>query len=292
MYVLLQATFFLDLVSTANYKVGHSWVKVEVVMRNPCIFFSIVILALGNSIGAQAPPQRDPEAAAILRESCLAMGGPVASGISDMTLLGNVTEYGDSKVSQGAFSFKLNGPEKNRTDFTLDGRVVASVINGTKGAEHRGTEQKRLPYHAILNRRPEYVPMLTEVCEWGNPLYRAEFLGLESLDGRSVYHIRVEKEFPGRKADRAAILSELSAADLFVDSTAFLLIKRSRRVPSIANLRRTILVEQTYQDFRPISSVVIPHRVITYVRGQKASEVIITSVSFNTGLSPAEFEVR
>lgn len=250
------------------------------------------VLCFLPSLFGQDPPKRDPQAIAILQQSCLAMGGSVASRISDMTLLGNVTEYVDSKVSQGAFSFKLYGSDKSRTDFTLDGRVVRKVINGTKGAEHRGIEQKRLPYHAILNRYPEYVPTLTEICEWSNPLYRAEFKGVESLDGRSVYHIRVEKEFPGRKADRAAILSELSAADLFVDSTAFLLIKRSRKVPSIANLHRTIMVEQAYEDFRSISSVVIPHRVITYVRGQKTLEIVITSVSFNTGLNPAEFEVR
>ncbi len=260
-------------------------------ISRPALLF-VPILLFSPVLAAQSPPRRDAQALAILTRAYAAMRGPAVQTISDLTISGRITAQRAQDSAQGTLVFKLIARNVHRVDVQIPGLVFSQIVNGRRASRTENGKTKRLPYHAILDSCPDLFPVLSEIADLNNPVFQLVYLGTETLNGRAVEHIRVEKFFTDETPANGKLLSAIDGADLFIDQTNFLLLKRSRRVPSIENLKSTVLVEQVFSNYQLFGGVLVPQTVTTYVRGQKISDIAVTSVALNTGLSPTEFEVQ
>ncbi len=261
-------------------------------LLRPALFISLSVFLISASSGAQPPPQRDPQAVDILEKSFLAMGGPRSQAISDITIMGRTITQRATDQIQGAVTVKLAGRGKSRIDIQTGSETTSYVANGNEVAEVTGGKSQRLPYHTTINKHSSHLPVFSEIADRNDLSYRLFYKGVETINGKSTHHIRIEKEFPGRPPDKAKILGDLSAADLFIDTTSYLLVKRARQVPSVGDAKDTIVVEYYYSDYRAIAGIAVPHLISFYGRGQKISEINITSVAVDTGINALEFEVQ
>jgi outer membrane lipoprotein-sorting protein len=243
--------------------------------------------------GQAAPAgERDPQAISILARSHAAMGGSAAAAISDIHISGRtLVQRPQGDEVSGTVTFDFAAPDKSRVVIDAGGEVSTHVVNGKSAVATAKGRSRRLPLQTMIHKRPEELPVLSEVSNWNDPSFHVSYVGLESLDGRPVHHVKVQQ--PPRGTTRIhQDLSNLSAVDLYIDSESYLLLKRSRVVPGIQDYRQTLQVEETYADYRPAGKLLVPYSISFYIRGQKIMTVTIDSVAINSGLNAAEFEVQ
>jgi hypothetical protein len=102
--------------------------------------------------------------------------------------------------------------------------------------------------------------------------YRLDFAGRVAWRERQVARILVTR-------------SDMAPAFLLVDPDTFLIVARltTRRLPS----GRELEVETRYDRYRPVAGVLLPHRVETWVNGQRTGELVLTTVQ---SISPPPLE--
>jgi outer membrane lipoprotein-sorting protein len=253
--------------------------------------FSILLCISVAAQQTSSPSARDPQAMLILHQAISSVGGTTWQGITDATLFGQVAEQRAIDQVQGTITFQVTSAGKCRVDMSIEGESISYIVNGNRGFEVFGGKTRRLPYHSVLNHHLKYLPVFSELTQVGDPAYQVSYLGTQTLNGHAVHHIHTERMYRGQTREQAKVLSRLSATELYIDAQSFLLLKRAQVVPSAINIENSILMEQYFSDYRAIGGVLVPHTVSIYVGNQKVREITFTSVTFNTGVSPAIFEV-
>lgn len=259
------------------------------------IRFLLLGTILAHHLEAPASSQgseSDPKAIGIVAQAFAAMGGASLHTINDLKVLGNITVQRAIGTVSGTAVFKQIGDSMYRVDYQLGTDIETEVVNGSRGAILRNGIPKRLPYHALLTKRFSVLPVFTELAVSNVQTYAILLQGIATLNGQPVYRIRMEKRFPLEPTDKARILSNLSAVDYLIDTDSLLVLAESREVPTSGDMQNTVSISRYYSDYRAVGPVLVPHQVSTYVRGQKAMDLAVTVVVFNSGVNPLDFEVR
>lgn len=237
-------------------------------------------------------PKSDAQAVGILAQAFAAMGGASLHAISDLKVLGKVTVQRASGSVSGTAVFEQIGQGMYRVDYQLGTNVETEIVSGSNGSYVRNGIAKRLPYHAVMTRRSSLLPLFTELAVSTDQAFVILLRGLDTLNGLPVYHIRMEKQFPLEPPDKARILSTLSAVEYLIDTDSRCVLAESRQVAVAGDVRNTVAVNRYYSDYRRVGPLLVPHKVSTYVRGHMTTDLSVTSVVFNSGLNPHDFEVR
>ena len=115
-----------------------------------------------------------------------------------------------------------------------------------------------------------------------------EYIGQESLNERSVHHVRLRNL---REPEDA--FNDLTAdIDVYIDATTLLVTKLVYPIRPAVNLKLSEPVEVTYSDYRAASGLAIPFHVTYAVRGRVFREYRVTEFSVNRGAQDSDFEVR
>jgi hypothetical protein len=95
-----------------------------------------------------------------------------------------------------------------------------------------------------------------------------DLVGLEDLDGKKVYHLRVQRK-------------TLPPQDLYLDSTSYLEKKMSTTVPGSG------VMEVIFGDYRTVDGFTMPHSLKSVAAGMTVSEMKIDKIEFNVKLDDA-----
>jgi len=116
------------------------------------------------------------------------------------------------------------------------------------------------------------------------------YVGPETLNGASVQHIQVWNTFASKP--HLQQLAAFSVKDIWFDTSSGLPVKiaYSRRagggsVPGIP-------VEVFFSNYTNVSGVLYPFQINKSYNGTPWQTITIQSVSFNTGLTDAQFQVE
>ncbi len=235
---------------------------------------------------APQPPQRDPQALAILQGAFAAMGGSVPS---DSTANGTVTTVAGSRTETGSaiiLTRRTNqASEQMQTPhgFTLvyskgqASQVIDSVTTPLSSELASSSRSVAFP-----------VPLIAAVLN--NPDYGFVYLGLESLNGLEVHHLQYWNSFNSQP--RFQFLAPLTLTDIWIDTVSGL----PQRISQIQRAGRgsepRIQLDVYFSNYQKVSGVLYPFSVQKSLNGSPWITFTITSVAFNTGLTDANFPVQ
>lgn len=265
------------------------------------IFFLILWFAVCFLLGpkaplaAQATPQQDPQAATILRGSLSAMGAwgylqgtlQTTSGVSvqDSLAKGTVSLWDGTSSS---ITLKTKGIGLVRSDLSMNGNETAVVANNGSGYVLRGGSKSNLPLWVTKYRRAGHIPVLSRMADYAQPNTKLTYVGLETIAGASVHHIRISSlPTDGTPPDLEDLISEFH---VFIDATSMLPVKTLSFDLSAGAMQNRVPIETYFGDYRSIQGILVPFRVTRYLRGQKQMDIVLTSVQLNVGLSNADFQ--
>ncbi len=253
-------------------------------------FFAALLVTLPNS---PASPQtastvlRDSQALAVMQQA-VAVGGSTSLGsIQDFTATGSITYFWAGSQVQGTATVRALATTSFRVDANLPQGTrswVASYGSGTV----RNTDGSLVPIPSnnTQNLGALTFPLLKVAAALNNTSLSIQYLSLTSFSGHQVHVIHVQQGL----SSSTDIISHLSATDFLIDATTYqILLVRDAIHPS-DRATQDILHEIEFSDFRPTSGCVVPFSVTERVGGQQTWMLQLSAISFNTGLSDADFQ--
>jgi hypothetical protein len=255
--------------------------------RPACFLLSLLVFV--SAAVAQDPPRRDPQALVVLQHAAASMGVARLASVQDSVVEATASLPG--RQPEGTITIKTKGNDRMRWDGTKGGETNSEVVS--RGRPSRSTREgwRSGPSANSQHRRPDHLPALLLTHELPRAEVSLTYVGLEEVEGRQTYHVRVARVSNlGNPVDEQ--ITKNSELDLFIDAQTFLVLKVYYIHLSETDWRRGVPMEIYYGDYRNVDGVLVPFHQRKVFNGTTISEIRITSVRFNVGLADTDFEVR
>jgi hypothetical protein len=243
---------------------------------------------------AQQPAATATQALTLLQSALRALSP--ATPVTDVTLTGTARRIAGSDDESGTVTLKFLASVGSRLDLSLSSGNRSEVRN-TSGATPIGSwSGPDGVSHAIANHNlftePGYFPALTLSALLSAPNAVVTYVGPETRNGQSVLHVTASQQFPDLPGDVAALMRHLSQVEVFLDSSTLLPAAILFNIHPDNNALLDIPVELRFSDYRSASGAQVPYHVQRFINNGLALDLQFDSVTFNSGLSTATFEVQ
>jgi len=174
---------------------------------------------------------------------------------------------------------EVRPPGRIRTEFAFQGVTAVYACDGSRCwsvAPLSGSFEPELMSELDSSAAIAQSDILGPLVNWEAKGHSVELLGKEKIDGRETFKLKVT-------------LSGGAVQTNYLDAESALLVRRET-TRTLGG--RTIEVETTFSDFRPVGGVVFPHSVRSGAKGRPGFlEVIVEEAELNTPLDDARFEM-
>lgn len=259
--------------------------------------FVVVLLSLAFAIPAFAQQvvttvQRNPQAISIIQQSLSAGGGAATfAAIRDFTATGNITYFWAGQQVQGSVTVRGLGADNFRLDANLSsGTRSWAVSNGQGTVKEANGQTSKIVYENAVNLGALSVPYFELLAAVNDASFVVTFLGQVTVEGRSVYDIRIQKTFSAND-DPTRDLTQLSTKDFLFDPQTYSIVGTEvvafDNENSLHRFQRLIL----FSDYRQANGVLVPFSVKEKVSGQETWAIQFSAVTFNNGISASVFQL-
>jgi len=214
------------------------------------------------------------------------MGGVVPS---DSSATGMVATVAGSESESGTIQILTRSTDQSSEQYqTASGftrvysRGQASIISGST--------LNRLSVESALTAQSSYFPLPLLVAASSNPDFAFAHVGLETLDGTAVNHLKFWNTFASIPDLQS--LSDSSTRDIWLDASSALPQRISFTRPSSDGSGSGISVDVWFSDYRTVNGILYPYSIRVSLNGTPWATISIQNVTFNSGLSDSSFPVQ
>jgi hypothetical protein len=220
----------------------------------------------------------DPVASghALVEQTAEAMGGASKlATIKNVTVKGNVVLAGPMGEMKGDSLGQIIYPDKIRSEINLPMGPLLQGYNGATAWVQMGGQTQELP--AAMNQ------------EMRRSIETSAGIGLvrSVLEGRADVQALEPSTVDGRPADVVLWKKEQHEIRVFLDTESHLIAKLAFKAVTPQGEGD---VEVVVSDYRDVSGVQIPWRIIGFQNGQQYLELSVTGYELNGNVDPALFE--
>lgn len=170
-------------------------------------------------------------------------------------------------------------PGRIRTEFAFQGVTAVYACDGSRCwsvAPLSGSFEAELMSEADASIAIEQADILGPLVDWKAKGHSVELLGRETIDGREAFKLRLNLSGGGVQTD-------------YLDAESALLVRRET-TRTLGG--RTLDLETTFSDFRPVGGVMFPHSIKSGAKGRPdVLEVIVEEAELNQPADEARFEM-
>jgi hypothetical protein len=247
-------------------------------------------LFLSSSLsGQQSSPtvQSDPTAIALIQKSVAAMAINVPS---DSSATGNITVVEGSMTDSGSISVQTLGTGETSETLNLSGGQRAVIYSNGDAKETNGTQSVNPVVELIVTDQCADFPLPLLLGALNNTDEAFQYVGLETLNGASVQHIKFWSTFSSKP--RMQKLASFSTRDVWLDAASSLPVKIAyMRQPGEGAVHSTRM-EIFLSNYTNVNGVQYPFQISKSYNGTLWQTITIQSVSFNTGLTDSQFQTE
>ncbi len=236
---------------------------------------------------AQQPPQRNPQAVALVQQAVTVMGGVAPA---DSVATGTIDLVAGSKAETGTIRILTRGVDQTAEEIVTPDGTRQVVYSREQAREAEGNSAKPLQLELVVTSQSACFPLPLLAAALNHPDTAFEYLGQETLDGLAVHHIRFWNTFSSNPKLRH--LAEFSVKDLWIDAASGLPHKLSFDRRAAGGAEPRIPVEVFFSDYRNVSGVLYPFRMEKHFNGTPWATITINNVQLNAGLTDAAFPVE
>ena len=235
--------------------------------------------------------QRDPQAVGILAQAVSAAGGAtVLSTIRDFTATGQGTYFWPGGPYQGTVTVKGKGQGQFRVDATLPDGVHSWIVNsGNILQKNPDGGTAPLPAQNLAKPATITLPILHILLLLQDNSWSISSLGLVSQNGQLAQDICVQKVFPSG-SDAGTARSHFTKTDFFIDPNSFAVLRVKDFAHSRTNDRGEVPHEMQFSAYQSVGGILVPFSITELIDGQETATMLLTQVTFNSGLTDLDFE--
>jgi len=257
-------------------------------------FLLFVTFLISIPVVAQQPPQRDPQAIALLQRAYAALSGGQA--ISDVTLTGTARRVAGSDDETGTAILKALATGASRLDHSFPSGQRSEVRNTSANppaGSWSGPDRisHAIPYHNLMTDPSWFFPafLIGRVLSSSN--YVAAYVGHETRDSVAVEHLTISQTF-ATSPQAGALLRHLSQIEIYLDSGTLLPVTLAFNVHPDKDAGLDIPVEIRFSDYRRVSGAQVPFHIQKYLNNTLVLDLQFQTVALNTGLTGSAFSIQ
>ena len=228
-------------------------------------------------LAACAPAERDDPLASLIARNVEARGGREAlESVRTLRMSGRaIADPGQEAL----VTREVMPPGRIRTEFEFQGVTSVYACDGETCwyvAPRQGIFEAELMTAPDTSLAIEQTDVVGPLFDWQAKGHAVELLGTEAIDGREAYKLKVTLRGGGVQTD-------------YLDAETALLVRRetTRHVGD-----RTIELETTFGDFRPVGGVMFPHSIKNHDGiSLDILEVVVEEAELNVPLDEARFQM-
>jgi hypothetical protein len=229
----------------------------------------------------------------MLQNSLGALTG--GQSITDVTLSGTARRIAGSDDETGTGVFKAIAGA-GRMDLTLSAGQRSEVENltGTSPAgSWSGPDGVSHPivYHNLMIDPSWFCPALP-ISRALSSGYTTAYVGHETRNGQSVQHVQVWQTSAVQSPEGTPTMQHLSQMDFYLDSTTFLPAAITFNIHPDNDMGLDIPIEIRFSDYRATGGSQVPYHVQKFLNNSLLLDFQAQSVTLNSGLSAATFQVQ
>src|SRR5712692_279473 len=242
---------------------------------------SFVLSSLLISVceGAQQVPPRYAQAIAVLQQSLVAMGGTLPS---DSVATAPVVLVAGSLTENGTIRILTRGVDQSAEQIQTAAGTRAVIYSRGRANEIEGGSVKRLWLELVVTSQSPNFPLPLVFGALNNPDTGIQYIGLETLDGLGLHHIRLWTAFSS--TPRLQRLAEFSTRDLWISASGGLPYKLQYNRRAAGGSAPQIPVAVYFSDYRAVGGVLYPFVIRKSFNGTPWTTMTVGNVAFNTGL--------
>ena len=261
-------------------------------LRTRCVVPFMVSLLLAGAAAFTATS--DPQAVALLNQSLSAAGGVQAlAAIRDFAATGTITYYWAGQQVAGTATVRARGFDQFRLDSIIpDGTRSYAVSHGVGSLKDTSGAVTSIPYFNTVNIGLLSFPYLGISARLGDPLSTISDMGLVSTSsGSQLHQVRVQRGFPPGQDPNGA-LAAFCVTDYFLDPQTSLVMEVVDQTHAVGNPAESYAHEIDLGNYTAVNGVSVPMTLGESVDGQMIWQLQLSSVSFNVGLTDADFVLQ
>lgn len=201
----------------------------------------------------------------------------------DITLVGTLK---DQTGGIQPIEVQIKGKDKMRFVIGSGNDRRITIYSRNEGWVAAGKNIQALQEHASV-RRPTLIPVLDLLAEIDNPKLLATDQGFKSLGSQTVRHVSLSLPDPARQRSLGRRLDE--NLDVYFDPATMLVVRTVRLRRSEENMDYQVSSIMEFSDYRIVSNVAIPFRIINTIGSSHQSTLLITSAVINTNIQDRVF---
>jgi hypothetical protein len=239
-----------------------------------------------SSPTAQAP-QRDAQAVALLQQTIAAMA---ATTPTDSSATGSVTVVEGSTTQTGTIQILTLGTSATSETLVLPNGQREVVYSNGDAKETYGSQSVVTPMQLSVTDQCVDFPLPIVLSALNNPDESFQYIGAEALNGAPAQHVRLWNTFASKPG--LQILASFAAMDFWLDATSTLPLKIAYSRPVTGGAVPAFQIEVSFSNYTKVNGVLYAFQINKSFNGTPWQTITIQSVSFNTGLTAAQFQVE
>jgi len=259
-------------------------------------FLVLLILSISQlTIAQQTASSSTQQASQLLQQSLAALQGNTP--LTDVTLSGTAHRIAGSDDESGTAVFKALASGAGRMDVRLSSGQRSEVQNltatpptgawsGPDGASHP------IAFHNLLTEPAWFFPAFAIARRLSGSGFVATYVGHESHNGQTVEHVSVSQTSSTQGSPGAPTYQHLTQVDFFLDSTTFLPSAISFNIHPDDNALLDLPMEIRFSDYRVTGNSQVPFHVQKFLNNSLFLDFQAQSVTPNSGLTGATFQVQ
>ena len=259
-------------------------------MRLPRTFvLAFIFLSFAFPLFAQQTAttvQRDPQALAALQRSVAAMGRSVPL---DSTANGTATTEAGSLTENGTVTILTRG--MSQTSEQIQAPHGSTIVYSNLQAS-QVTDSVMTPLSSELasSSRSLAFPLPLLAAILNNPDSSYVYVGLESLNGLQVHHLQYWNSFSSKP--KFQFLTPFTLTDIWIDAGSNVPQRISQMRKAGRGSEPRFQIDVYFSNYQIVNGVLYPFLIQKSLNGSPWITFTITNVTFNTGLTDANFPVQ
>ncbi|MGB7284928.1 MAG: hypothetical protein WBE13_21890 [Candidatus Acidiferrum sp.] len=263
-------------------------------MRIPrfALLFVLVLAVVSAAAQQSSPPtaqtpERDPQAITVLQQ---AVGAMASTAPSDSSATGTVTVVEGSTTQNGSIQILTLGTSQTAETLTLpDGQRQVIYSNGN-AMEVNGNQSVNPSLQLVVTDQSVDFPMPLILSALNNSDETLQSIGVETLNGASVQHVRMWDTFASIPPLQS--LAPFSTRDIWLSTTSGLPVEISYSRRAGGGAVPSFPVQVFFSNYTSLNGVLYPFQINKSYNGTPWETITIQSVTFNNGLTSAQFQVQ
>src|SRR5581483_7614160 len=242
---------------------------------------------------AQYFPPKDSQGMTVAQTAINAMGGAAALQMyQDSLATGTLTDYANDSAVSYSVTYKTKGTQETRIEVQMpDGLHIRIVNQGVGEIQKPNGTVLNLLWNNTFGETVNHIPILSLLSQYQNSNVGVQSQGTALANNQNTNVVALTY-VPTTDPNQAPAYADMTKTLFYVDQTTGLVDEVQYTNYAEDNPDSTAIMQVYFANYQAINGMLVPFHQTIYDDGTLEADILLSTVSFNVGLTDSVFGLR